>query len=408
MDFSISQEEMMLKDLAAKFTTNELMPLEKTLLEREMRMWTDQYSLLPDDSVEKLMKISKEMGFWGIEVEEKFGGQGLGMFAKTLVVEELSKSLVGFSHHAFTLPPDAPNLYYLNECCSDAQREKYLLPYCNGDIDSAMAATEPGAGSDVSGLKTTAVRKDGKWVINGSKIFISKCDRPKLLFIVIAVTDKDASTKDRFTAFLIEKDTPGLQIGREIPVIGGMPTWSVYFDNMVVDDDAVLGEIGKAFIPLQNRFGVRRVELAAHCTGMAERIIGMMIDQANIRSTFGELLAERQTVQNWIADSTLELEGVRLILYYAAWKSDQGHKDLRVEAAALKVAATEMLTNIVDRAIQLYGGMGLARETGLEYVARMTRIWRIIEGPSEIHRVSIAKKLLKDGKPYSPHMTAQS
>lgn len=407
MDFSISQEEMMLKDLAAKFTANELMPLEKLLLEREMRMWTDQCSLLPDDKIDALMQKSKEMGFWGIEVEEKFGGQGLGMFAKTLVVEELSKSLVGFSHHAFTLPPDAPNLYYLNECCTDAQRSKYLTPYCNGEIDSAMAATEPGAGSDVSGLKTTAVRKGNKWVINGSKIFISKCDRPKLLFIVIAVTDKQGSSKDRFTAFLVDKDTPGLQIGGEIPVIGGMPTWSLYFDNVEVEDDAVLGEVGKAFIPLQNRFGVRRIELAAHCTGMAERVIEMMINQANIRSTFGELLAERQTVQNWIADSTIELESVRFLLYYAAWKSDQGNKDLRLEAAALKVAATEMLSQVVDRAIQLHGGMGLARETGLEYVARMVRMWRIIEGPSEIHRVSIAKTLLKNGKAYSPHVVAQ-
>lgn len=407
MDFSISQEEMMLKDLAAKFTANELVPLEKLLLEREMRMWTDQCSLLPDDKIDALMQKSREMGFWGIEVEEKFGGQGLGMFAKTLVVEELSKSLVGFSHHAFTLPPDAPNLYYLNECCTDAQRSKYLTPYCNGEIDSAMAATEPGAGSDVSGLKTTAVRKGNKWVINGSKIFISKCDRPKLLFIVIAVTDKQGSSKDRFTAFLVDKDTPGLQIGGEIPVIGGMPTWSLYFDNVEVGDDAVLGEVGKAFIPLQNRFGVRRIELAAHCTGMAERVIEMMINQANIRSTFGELLAERQTVQNWIADSTIELESVRFLLYYAAWKSDQGNKDLRLEAAALKVAATEMLSQVVDRAIQLHGGMGLARETGLEYVARMVRMWRIIEGPSEIHRVSIAKTLLKNGKAYSPHVVAQ-
>lgn len=407
MDFSISQEEMMLKELAAKFTANELMPLEKLLLEREMRMWTDQYPLLPDDKVDDLMRKSKEMGFWGIEVEERFGGQGLGMFAKTLVVEELSKSLVGFSHHAFTLPPDAPNLYYLNECCTDAQRQKYLAPYCNGEIDSAMAATEPGAGSDVSGLKTTAVRKGDKWIINGSKIFISKCDRPSLLFIVIAVTDKQGSAKDRFTAFLVEKDAPGLQVGREIPVIGGMPTWSLYFDNVEVGDDAVLGEVGKAFIPLQNRFGVRRIELAAHCTGMAERVIEMMINQANMRSTFGELLAERQTVQNWIADSTIELESVRFLLYYAAWKSDQGHKDLRIEAAALKVAATEMLSQVVDRAIQLHGGMGLARETGLEYVARMVRMWRIIEGPSEIHRISIAKTLLKTGKPYSPHVVEQ-
>ncbi len=408
MDFSISQEEMMLKEMARRFTEKELLPLDQVLLQRQLHLWTEPIQLLPDEDQARLLGIAKEMGFWGIEVEESLGGQGLGMFAKTLVVEELSKSLAGFSHHGFTLPPDAPNLYYLHECCVGSQRDKYLRPYCEGELDSAMAATEPGAGSDVSGLKTTAVRKNDKWVINGSKIFISKCDRPNILFILIAVTDKQAAAKDRFTAFLLDKNTPGLRIGQETPVIGAMPTWAVYLDDVEVGDDAVLGEVGKAFIPLQNRFGVRRIELAAHCTGMAERLIQRMIDQANIRSTFGQLLAERQTIQNWIADSTIELESVRLALYYAAWKSDQGHKDLRIEAAALKVSATEMLTRVADRAIQLFGGMGLAQETGIEYVARMVRIWRIVEGPSEIHRMSIAKTLLKNERTYDPFVVCSA
>ena len=406
MDFSLSQEETMLKEMARRFTEKELMPLDNTLLERDLTLWTKPGHLLPDDKLQRLMDISRDMGFWGIEVGEELGGQGLGMFAKTLVVEELSKSLAGFSHHGFTLPPDAPNLYYLHECCAGTQREKYLKPYVEGKLDSAMAVTEPAAGSDVSGLKTTAVRKGDKWVINGSKIFISKCDRDNVFFILIAVTDKEAAAKNRFTAFLLDRNHPGLKIGAETPVIGAMPTWALYLDDVELGDDAVLGEVGKAFIPLQNRFGVRRIELAAHCTGMAERLIQRMIEQANIRKTFGELLAERQTIQNWIADSTIELESVRLALYYAAWKSDQGHKDLRIEAAALKVASTEMLTRVADRAIQLFGGMGLAHETGIEYVARMARVWRIIEGPSEIHRMSIAKTLLKDGKPYDPFITA--
>jgi len=406
MDFSLSQEETMLKEMARRFTEKELLPLDNTLLERDLTLWTQPGHLLPDDKLQRLMDISRDMGFWGIEVGEELGGQGLGMFAKTLVVEELSKSLAGFSHHGFTLPPDAPNLYYLHECCAGNQREKYLKPYVEGKLDSAMAVTEPAAGSDVSGLKTTAVRKGDKWVINGSKIFISKCDRDNVFFILIAVTDKEAAPKNRFTAFLLDRDTPGLKIGSETPVIGAMPTWALYLDDVTLGDDAVLGEVGKAFIPLQNRFGVRRIELAAHCTGMAERLIQRMIEQANIRKTFGELLAERQTIQNWIADSTIELESVRLALYYAAWKSDRGHKDLRIEAAALKVASTEMLTRVADRAIQLFGGMGLAHETGIEYVARMARVWRIIEGPSEIHRMSIAKTLLKDGKPYDPFITA--
>jgi (R)-benzylsuccinyl-CoA dehydrogenase/naphthyl-2-methylsuccinyl-CoA dehydrogenase len=201
---------------------------------------------------------------------------------------------------------------------------------------------------------------------------------------------------------LIDKDMPGLRVGKEIPVIGSMPTWELILNDVVVGDNQILGEVGKAFIPLQNRFGVRRIELASWCTGMAERVIQMMIDQANTRITFGKPLSERQTVQNWIADSTMELEAVRLRLYYAAWKSDQGITDLRSEGSSIKVTATEMLSNVADRAIQLHGGVGLSKELGIEYVARMVRIWRILEGPNEIHRWTIARQLLKEKKPYNP------
>ncbi|MBV2185612.1 MAG: acyl-CoA dehydrogenase family protein [Rhizobium sp.] len=402
MDFSLAPEHLMLKQVAERFTTKELIPLEPVLLERELRMWTDGCALLPDDAHVRLLQLTKEMGFWGIEVDEALGGQGLGMLAKTLVVEEMSKSLVAFSPHGFTLPPDAPNLYYLNECGTAAQREQYLVPYCRGEIESAMMATEPGAGSDIGGLTTSAVRKGDKWVINGAKHFISKCDHDDLFFICIAVTDRDAATKRRFTAFLLDKNTQGLQIGKAIPVIGAMPSWVVFLDNVEVGDEAVLGEVGDAFVPLQNRFGVRRIELAARCTGMAERLIQRMIDHANMRTTFGAPLADRQTVQNWIADSTIELESVRMLLYHAAWKSDTGHKDLRIEASSLKIAATEMLTKVADRTIQLHGGLGLSHELGIEYVARMVRVWRVLEGPSEIHRMSIAKRLLSQMKPYNP------
>ena len=407
MEFAISEEYMMLKESMREFVKREMMPLEKVLLEREIELWSKPGPLIPDEDHDRLLKTARELGFWGLEVDEEYGGQGLGMLAKTLVVEEMSKCLVGFSHHGFTLPPDAPNLYYLNECCSETQREKYFIPYCNDQIDSAMAVTEPDAGSDVSGLKTKAVKKGNKWIINGAKTFISKCDYKNVFFIAIAVTDPEAPTKAKFTAFLIDRDHPGVKIGREVPVMGAMPVWDVFFEDVEVDEDAILGDVGQAFIPLQNRFGVRRIELAAHCTGMAERILQMMIDHANNRITFGKPLAARQTIQNWIADSTIELEQARLALYYAAWKSDQGYKDLRVEGAAIKVSATEMLTRIVDRAIQLHGGMGVTRELGLEYVARMVRIWRILEGPSEIHRMSIARTLLRNKQPYNPFIVVK-
>ncbi|MDX9788962.1 MAG: acyl-CoA dehydrogenase family protein [Desulfobacterales bacterium] len=405
MDFSIPEEYMMLKESMREFVKRELLPLEKSHLERELRMYADGGHLLPDDVNQRLMAKAKELGFWGIEVDEKYGGQGLGMLAKTLVVEELCKSYIGF--YGFTLPPDAPNLYYLADCCKGNQREKYFTPYCNNELESAMACTEPDAGSDVSGLKTTAVRKGDKWIINGTKTFISKCDYDNVFFILIAVTDKEAKQKDRFTAFLVDKNTPGLRVGRETPVIGPLRTWDLILEDVELGDDAILGEIGQAFVPLQNRFGVRRIELASRCTGMAERLIQMMIDQANTRITFGEPLANRQTVQNWIADSTMELETVRWFLYYAAWKSDQGHKDLRIEGASLKTLATEMLSRVADRAIQVHGGYGVSKELGIEYVYRIVRIWRILEGPSEIHRWSIARQLLKEKKPYNTFIVAK-
>ncbi|MFZ3046376.1 MAG: acyl-CoA dehydrogenase family protein [Desulfatirhabdiaceae bacterium] len=398
---------MMLKESMREFVKREMMPLDKIFLERDMGLWTTPGPLLPKEDTQRLLQKTKELGFWGLEVEERFGGQGLGMLAKTLVMEELCRCFVGFSPHAFTLPPDAPNLYYLHACCSPAQRVKYFLPYCDNQLDSAMAVTEPGAGSDVSGLKTAAVKKGDKWIINGTKTFISKCDKDNVFFILIAMTDKEAPTKNRFTAFLLDKNTPGVRVGREIPVIGAMPTWDLILEDVEVGDDAILGEVGKAFIPLQNRFGVRRIELASRCTGMAERLIEMMIEQANNRVTFGKPLAERQTIQNWIADSTMELESVRWMLYYAAWKNDQGYTDLRVEGSSLKVMATEMLTRIADRAIQIHGGVGLSKELGIEYVARMVRIWRILEGPSEIHRWTIGRTILKQKKPYNPFILAK-
>ncbi len=407
MDFALSEEFALIKEMAERFTNRELKPLEHEMLQREMRMWTDGMHLLSDEAHKRLLKISQEMGFWGIDVSEELGGQGLGMLAKTLVVEELSKSFVGFSHHGFTLPPDSPNLQYLHDYCKPVQKEKYLRPYCEGELESAMAVTEPGAGSDVAGLKTRAVRTGDHWVINGTKTFISKCDMDNIFFILIAVTEPEAQVKQRFTAFLIDKDTPGVEIGGVIPVIGAMPTWEVVLDDVKVSNDAVLGEVGGAFIPLQNRFGVRRIELAARCTGMAERLIQMMLEQADLRSTFGQKLGERQSIQNWIADSTIELESLRWFLYYTAWKADQGVKDLRMEAAALKVAATEMLTKIADRAIQMHGGLGLSKELGVEYVARMVRIWRIVEGASEIHRSSMARNLIRAGRPYSPFMLSK-
>ncbi|MDA8233355.1 MAG: acyl-CoA/acyl-ACP dehydrogenase [Clostridia bacterium] len=395
MDFSLPEEYVELKKMVRRFTENEIMPLENKVIEREAsRGFKDDPVLLPEEEA-VLKQKTKDLGLWGIEVPEEFGGQGLGALAKIVVLEELKRSIV-----PFTLPPDAPNLNFLQECCNKEQYEKYLLPYAKGDISSCLAMTEPNAGSDAAAIQTKAEFKNGKWVINGTKMFISFA--PKVdFFIVTTVTDREKGKKGGFTAFLLDKGTPGLRVAKNVNTIGEMLAYEIVLEDVTVGPEQVLGEVGNAFIPLQNRFGVRRLEIAAWCCGFSDRLIKMMIDQANIRKTFGKPLADRQSVQWWIADSTMELHACRLMLYHAAWKVDQGIKDVRMEAAMLKVYATEMLTKIADRAIQVHGGYGLSKEMPIEFIYRLARITRIIEGPSEIHRWVIAREGLKNEKPYN-------
>jgi alkylation response protein AidB-like acyl-CoA dehydrogenase len=395
MDFSLPEEYVELKKMVRKFTEKEIMPLENKVIEREAaRGMNDDPVLLPDEE-EVLRNKTKELGLWGIDVPEELGGQGLGALAKIVVIEELKRSIV-----PFTLPPDAPNLNFLMECCNKEQYDRYLVPYAKGELRSALAMTEANAGSDAAAIQTRAEFKNGKWIINGTKMFISSA--PKVDFLILTtVTDKEKGKKGGFTAFIIDKGTPGLRIAKNINTIGEMLAYEIVLEDVEVGPEQLLGEIGNAFIPLQNRFGVRRLEIAAWCCGFSERLIQMMIDQANIRKTFGKLLADRQAVQWWIADSTMELHACRLMLYHAAWKIDQGNKDVRKEASMLKVYATEMLTRIADRAIQVYGGYGLSKEMPIEFIYRLARITRIVEGPSEIHRWVIAREVLKEGKPYN-------
>jgi len=318
----------------------------------------------------------------------------LGNLAKCIVVEEMNRSIV-----PLTLPPDAPNLNYLLSCCNEQQYEKYLIPYAKGEKISALAMTEPNAGTDAGGIRMRADRRGDNWVLNGSKMFISFAHKADF-FITIAVSDREKGKKGGFTAFLVDKDTPGLKVVRNIPVIGEMVSYELVYEDVELDESQVLGEVGQAFIPLQNRFGVRRMELGARCCGLADRLIQLMIEQANIRTTFGKPLKDRQAVQWWITNSTMDLHAARLMVYHAAWKADQGITDLRLEAAMVKVFCTEMLTRVADRAIQVHGGLGLSKEMPIEYIYRLVRIFRIVEGPSEIHRWLVARELTKKNKTY--------
>lgn len=388
MNFELTDELKAIKDLVARFVKKELMPYEKLVIERESNRGLSDEPILPKDIEQKLLEKAKEIGLWGIDVPEEFGGLNLGAMARVVATEELKKTIVPFD-----LPPEAPNLHYLLECCNKEQYEKYLIPYARGEKTARLALTEPAAGSDAGGIQMRAVRKGNKWVLNGTKIFITKAKQADFL-ITLAVTDPTNKKKGGITAFLVDRDTPGLSIPSSYPTIGELHPYEVVYDNVELGDEHVLGEVGKAFIPLQNRLGIRRLEIAARCLGLAERCLEMMIEQANLRETFGEKLKERQTVQNWITDTYTEIKMTRLLVYETAVKIDSGIKDVRMEASTAKWYATEMLQRVADRAIQLFGGMGVTKELPLEYIYRLARIYRIVEGPTEIHRWTVARRLL--------------
>ena len=393
MDFTLPEELRMLRDTVARFVKEELMPLEKEVIRRESERGLTDAPLIAPDVEEELSRKAKDIGLYGIDVPEEYGGQNLGMLAKAVVIEELKYSIV-----PFVLPPDSPNLWMLRETCKGDQIQKYLIPYANGEKKSSIAITEPGAGSDPAGMKTRAEYKNGKWVINGQKVFISGARKADFI-IVMAVTDPEKGSRGGITAFLVDKGTQGLSIPSVFNTLGEHAPYGVFFDNVEVPDDQVLGEIGKGFAPMQNRLGVRRMEIACRAMGYARRCLDLMIPWANERKTFGARLAERQAVQWAIADSWQEVEMVRWITWRLAWKMDQGEKNWRREAAMVKLQGSEMIGRIADRAMQLFGGMGMTKDMPLEYIYRACRPFRIYEGPSEIHRWFIARDLLRNGLP---------
>jgi (R)-benzylsuccinyl-CoA dehydrogenase len=393
MDFELPEELRMLRDTVARFVREELLPLEATVIRREAERGLTDNPLIPPEAEERLTAKAKEIGLYGIDVPEEYGGQNMGMLAKAVVIEELKTSIV-----PFVLPPDSPNLWMLRQTCKGDQIQKYLIPYANGDKKSAIAITEPGAGSDPANMKTRAEYKNGKWVINGQKIFISGARRADFI-IVMAVTDPEKGSRGGMTAFLVDKGAKGLSIPSVFNTIGEHAPYAVFFDDVEVPDDQVLGEIGNGFAPMQGRLGVRRMEIACRALGYSRRCMELMIPQAKERKTFGAPLAERQQVQWWLADSFQEMEMVRWITWRLAWKMDSGHTDWRRDAAMVKLQGSEMVSRITDRAMQLFGGMGMNKDMPLEYMFRACRSWRVYEGPSEVQRWFIARDLLRNGMP---------
>jgi acyl-CoA dehydrogenase len=378
------EEHRMLRDVVAKFVDNELMPLEKNILAREI---AGQKVSLTDEEEAPLLKKCKELGLWALDAPEEIGGANLPAVALMPINEELGRTCV-----PFTFPPDSPNLHMLMAVASPEQKIRYMNPYAAGEAHSAIAISEPGAGGDPAGMTTRATQEGDSWVINGRKIWISRVPYADFT-IVMARTGTDGRHAG-VTAFIVEKGTPGFIIAREIPMLAGQRTYEVVFENCRVPNEQVLGRVGQGFAPMQLRLTIRRLQMGAWCVGMARRALEMMCGHAKQRVTFGQKLADRQAIQWWIAEAATQIHACRLMVMDAAEKLDD-RRDVRTEASMIKVFATEMATSVIDHAMQTFGAMGVTKELPLQLMMQKVRTMRVYEGPSEVHRMVIARRTLE-------------
>jgi acyl-CoA dehydrogenase len=384
MSLDLSEEHRMVRDLVASFVDDALMPLEAAVLGREMKGLP--VNLTPEEEAPLLARC-RELGLWGLDVPEAIGGANLPAVALMAINEELGRTVT-----PFTFPPDSPNLHMLLATADERQRRLYLEPYARGEAKSAIAISEPGAGGDPAAMTTRAIKDGDSWVINGRKIWISRVPHADFT-IVMALTDKEKRARGGITAFIVEKGTPGFVVEREIPMLAGHRTYEVVFEDCRVPESQVLGKVGDGFGPMQLRLTVRRLQMGAWCIGMARRALDMMCRHAKQRSTFGALLADRQAIQWWIADAATRIHACRLMVQDAASKQDAG-RDIRTEASMIKVFATEMASDVIDRAMQTFGAMGVTKELPLQLMAQKVRVMRVYEGPTEIHRMLIARRTL--------------
>ena len=387
MEFLQSEEHRMIRDVVIRFVNEDLMPLEADVLAREAR---GEGLTLSREHEDLLNRKSQALGLWGLDSPEEFGGSDLPPDAMLAIHIELGKTITPYKPL-----PDSPNLAMLMMTATPEQRKKYLEPYARGEKKSFIAISEPGAGGDPASMSTTARRDGDDYVINGRKIWISRV--PESDFgIVMAATDKGKGSRGGISAFLVDKGTPGFNYVRKIPMIGGAYTSELLFEDCRIPASQMLGQEGQGYGPMQQRLSVRRLQLGAWCLGMSERAISMMVDHAPQRKTFGVPLSERQAVQWWIADGVMQMHALRLMLIDAATRIKNGER-LKSELSMIKVYATEMSATIVDNAMQCFGAMGMTKELPLQAMANRIRVWRILEGPSEVHRMLIARNRLRAG-----------
>ncbi len=383
IDFSLPDDTRLLADTVQRFVETEVQPLED-IVEREGHV--------PAELLEVVRGKAQALGLFAMNMPVEVGGGGLTCLEHCLVEEQLGKTTDALIRRVFG------QVYPMLMACHGEQIERYLMPTVRGEKICAMAITEPGAGSDAASISTTAHLDGDEWVINGSKHFISDGDIADYT-IVMALTDREKRSRGGITLFLIDKGHPGFTMARTQPMMGhrGYGHAELFFENCRIPKDAVLGEIGNGFkLIMQSVLQIRLAHIGARAVGMAQRAMEMMRVYAGERRQFGQPIGDFQMVQKMIADSATEIFGVKMMVLNAAWEIDQGLEP-RDKVSMIKVAASEMQGRVIDRAIQVFGGMGYAKELPLERMYRDARVTRIYDGTSEIHRMLIARSTIKNG-----------
>jgi acyl-CoA dehydrogenase len=390
IDFSISPELESTRQKVAAFMEQYVYPNETRMVEQEG---------LPADLEGDLQAKVKALGLWAPNLPREWGGMGIGYIGQALVNEIIGRSVIAprlFGNDA----PDAGNAELLIIAATPEQKEQYLRPLAAGETRSCFAMTEPEvAGSDPTGLRTTAVIDADEWVINGHKWFISGAIGSAFA-IVMAVTARAADSHGRASMIIVPTDTPGFKIVRAVPVMGSGGIGGhceIRFENCRVPAKNLLGQVGHGFKLAQARLGPGRIQHCMRWIGAAQRSFEMMCRYSLERQSFGEPLAKKQTVQNWIADSAAEINAARLMTMNAAWKLDRGD-DARIEISLIKFFGARVLHDVIDRAIQVHGALGYSKDTPLEMFYRNARAARIYDGPDEVHRQVVAQRILQTFK----------
>jgi acyl-CoA dehydrogenase len=384
MDFGLSDEQRLIVETVRRFVATELIPLEEDI---------EKSGRLEPAKAREVFEKSKALGFYGMNIPEQYGGGGLSAVDTMLVEEQFGHTKDILIRRAFG------NVYESLLEGDDAQKKRWLLPTVRGERTCSIAITEPGAGSDAAGIQTRAVPSGNGWVLTGNKHFVSDGEYSDF-FIVSAVTNPEAKPR-HISLFLVDKATRGVTVGPNQPMMGltGTSHVGLFFDDVRLGAENLLGGEGNGLrLALTTLGRVRLAQVCARAVGKASRLLELAIDYANERRQFGKSIGEFQMIQQMIADSVIDINGARLLVLRAAWEIDQ-RREARDWISMAKIEAAETLGRVADRAVQIFGGMGYCAEMPIERLYRDSRIFRIFDGTSEIHRTVVARSALKNGAP---------